>query len=99
MKSSDKMWSTEGRNGKSFKYSCKENPMNRMKRQKDMTPEDEPPPFPGWKASNMLLGKGKRQLLIALERMKCLDKSGIDPQLWMCVVVKVEYDAVKNSIA
>ena len=57
-------------NGKSFKYFCKENPMDRMKRQKDMTPEDEPPPFPGWKASNMLPGKGKRQLLIALERMK-----------------------------
>ena len=67
MKSSDKMGSTERRNGKSFKYSHKENPMNRMKRQKDMTLEDEPPPFPGWKASYMLLGKGKRQLLIALE--------------------------------
>ena len=37
------MWCTGEENGKSLKYSCLENPMNRMKRQKDMTPEDEPP--------------------------------------------------------
>ena len=39
----DKTWSTEGGNGESLQYSCLENPMNSMKRQKDMTPEDEPP--------------------------------------------------------
>ena len=42
VESSDKMWSTEGENGKLLWYSCPENPMNSMKRQKDMTPEDEP---------------------------------------------------------
>ena len=42
VESSDKMWSTEGGNGKPLQYSCPENPMNSMKRQKDMTPEDEP---------------------------------------------------------
>ena len=41
VESSDKMWST-GRNGNSLQYSCLKNPMNSMKRQKDMTPEDEP---------------------------------------------------------
>ena len=30
-------------NGKPFQYSCLENPMNSMKRQKDMTLKDEPP--------------------------------------------------------
>ena len=30
-------------NGKPFQYSCLENPMNSMKRQKDMTPKDELP--------------------------------------------------------
>ena len=43
VKSFDKTWSTRGGNGYSLQYSCLENPMNRMKRQKDMTLEDEPP--------------------------------------------------------
>ena len=42
VESSDKMWSTGEGNGKPFKYSCLENLMNSMKRQNDMTPEDEP---------------------------------------------------------
>ena len=37
VESSDKMWSTEEGNGKPLRYSCLENPMNNMKRQKDMT--------------------------------------------------------------
>ena len=43
MESSDKMWSTGEGDGKPIQYFCLENPMNRMKRQKDMTLEDEPP--------------------------------------------------------
>ena len=39
-KSSEKTWSTGGDNGKPLQYSCCENPMNSMKRKKDMTPED-----------------------------------------------------------
>ena len=39
---SDKTWSTGEGNGKPFQYSCLENLMNSMKRQKDMTPEVEP---------------------------------------------------------
>ena len=31
------MWSTGEGNGKPLQYSCLENPMNRMKRQKDRT--------------------------------------------------------------
>ena len=38
---SDKMWSTGEGNGKSLQYSCLENLMNSMKRQKDMTVKDE----------------------------------------------------------
>ena len=33
----DRMWSTGEENGKPLPYSCLENPMNSMKRQKDMT--------------------------------------------------------------
>ena len=35
------MWSTGEGNGKSLRYSCLENPMNTMKRQKDRTLKDE----------------------------------------------------------
>ena len=38
---SDKTWSTGERNGKLLQYSCLENPMNSMKRQKDRTLKDE----------------------------------------------------------
>ena len=38
---SDKMWSTGEGNGKPLQYSCPENPMNSMKRQKDRTLKDE----------------------------------------------------------
>ena len=61
--------------------------MNSMKRQKDMTQEDE---YPGWKVSNMLLQKSGRQLLIAPERMKELGQKGNDLLLWTCLVVKVK---------
>ena len=43
VKSFDKMWSTGEGNGKPLQYSCLENPMHSMKRQKDKTLKDEPP--------------------------------------------------------
>ena len=43
----------------------------------------------------MLLRKNRE---IAPESMKRLSQSGNDAQLWMCLVVKVKLDAVKNSI-
>ena len=53
----------------------------------------------GQKVSNMLLEKTRGQLLLAPERLKQLSQSGSDAQLWMCLVVKVKSDAVKNNIA
>ena len=41
------MWSTGEGNGKPLQYSCLENPMNRMKRQKDRTLRDELPRLVG----------------------------------------------------
>ena len=38
---SDRMWSAGEWNGKPLQYSCLENPMNSMKRQKDRTLKDE----------------------------------------------------------
>ena len=43
VESSDRMWSTGEGNGKPLQYSCLENPMNSMKRQKDRTVKDECP--------------------------------------------------------
>ena len=43
VESSDKMWSTGDKNGKPLQYSCLENPMNSMKRQKDRTLKNELP--------------------------------------------------------
>ena len=47
VESSDKMWSTGEGNGKPLQYACLENPMNSMKRQKDMTMKDELPRLVG----------------------------------------------------
>ena len=47
VESSDKTWSTGEGNGKPLQYSCLENPMNSMKRQKDRTLKDELPRLVG----------------------------------------------------
>ena len=97
MKSSDKTWSTRGRNGNQLQYSCLEKTINSKKRQKDTTLQDEPPRSEGIKYAK--LGKSGGQLLIAPERKKWLGQNRNDAQLWMCLVVKVKSHAVKNSIA
>ena len=43
VESSDRMWSTGEGNGKPLQYSCLENPINSMKKQKDRTLKDELP--------------------------------------------------------
>ena len=82
---------------RTLQYSCHENPMSSMKRQKDMTLENEPPP--GQKVSNMLLGKSGWHLLITPDRTMQLGQSKNNTQLWICLMVKVKSDAVKNNIA
>ena len=47
VESSDKTWSTGEGNGKPLQYSCLENLMNSMKRQKDRTLKDELPRLVG----------------------------------------------------
>ena len=69
------MWSTGDGNGKPLQYSCLENPMNNMKRQKDMTLKDE---FPRLVGANMLLKKTGE---ITAERMKRWSQSENSAQL------------------
>ena len=45
VESSDKMWSTGEGNGKPLQYSCLENPISSMERQKDKTLKMN---SPGW---------------------------------------------------
>ena len=60
------MWSTGEGNGKPLQYSCLENPMNIMKRQKDRTLEDKLPRLVGaqyatgeeWKNNSRKNGDG-----------------------------------------
>ena len=47
VESSHKTWSTGQGNGKPLQYSCRENPMNSVKRQKDRTLKDELPRLMG----------------------------------------------------
>ena len=93
VESSDKVWSTGEGNGKLLQYSCLENPMNSMKRQKDMTLKDELPRSVG---AQYATGEQRRK---TPEGMKRLSQSGNNSQWWMCLVVKVMSDAVKNNIA
>ena len=64
VENSDKTWSTGEGKGKPLQYSCLENAVNSMKRQKDRTLKDELPRLAG---ANMLLEKSGE---ITPERMK-----------------------------
>ena len=77
VESSDKMWSTGEGNGKPLQHSRLENPMNSMKRQKDMTLKDELPRSVG---AQYATGEEWR---ITPERMKKLSQSKNSTQLWM----------------
>ena len=77
VENSNKMWSTGEGNGKPLQYSCLENPMNSMKKQKGMTLEDEIPRLIG---AQYATGKSGE---ITPERMKRQSQSKNHTQLWI----------------
>ena len=77
VESSDKTWSTGEGNGKPLQYSCLENLMNSMKRQKDGTLKDELPRLVGAQYAMEISGE------ITPERMKGWSQSKNNTQLWM----------------
>ena len=77
IKNCNKKWSTGEGNVKPLQYSCLENLMNSMKRQKDMTVKDELPRSVG---AQFATGKTDK---IAQEGMKTLTQSGNNTQLCM----------------
>ena len=90
------MWSTGGENGNPFQYSCLENLMDSMNRQKYMTQEDEPPKSEGVQYST---GEKQREIVNSSKKNEAKGQSIIDTRLWMCLILKVKIDAVKNNIA
>lgn len=90
---SDKTWSTRERTGKPLQCSCPESPMNSMKRQTDAVQKDELPQLAG--ARMPLQKSGER----APERTERRNKNENNTQLWVCLMMEVKSDAVKNNIA
>ena len=77
MESSDKMWSTGEENGKPLQFSCLENPMNSMQRQKYRTLNNELPRSGG---AQYAAGEGGGT---TPERMKRQSQGKNNTQLWM----------------
>ena len=66
-----------------------------MKGQTNITLEDKPARSEGIQ----LTGRSRGQLPVVPERIEQLGQSKNNAQSWMCLVVKVKSDAVKNNIA
>ena len=96
LESSDKTWSTGEGNSKPLQHSCLENAMNSMKRQKDMTLRDDLPKSVG---AHYAPGEEQRAITNSSRKMKWLSQRRNVTQLWMCLVVKIKSNVVKNNIA
>ena len=91
VESSDKTWSTGEGNGKPLQYSCLENPMNSMKRQKDRTLKDELPRSVG---AQYATGEEWRNN----SRKKRRSQKENNTQLWMCVITDLEPDILEFKV-
>ena len=92
VESSDEMWSTGEGHGKPLQYSCLENPINSMKRQKDRTLKDELHRSVG---AQYAIGDQWRN---NSRRMKGWSQSKNNTQLWMGLT-EAQIDALKSNIA
>ena len=92
VESSDKTWSTGEGNGKPLQYSCLENPMSSMRRQKDRIMKDELPRLVG---AQYAIGDQWRNN----SRKKRWSQNKNNTQLWMSLVIEARSDAVKRNIA
>ena len=90
---SDRMWSTGEGNGKPLQYSCLENPMNSMKRQKHRTWKEELPRSVGaqYATGDQWSNNSKKN--------EGMEPSKNNTQLWMGLVIEARFNAVKSNIA
>ena len=84
VESSDKTWSSGEGDSKPLQYSCLENPMNSMKRQKDITLKDE---LPRWVGAQYATGEEWRNNSRNNEKM--------EPKRKQCPIVDVTGDGNK----
>ena len=86
------MWTIGKGNGKPLQYSCLENPMNSMKRQKDRTLKDE-----------LTRSVGAQYAIRDQWRNNSRKNEGMEPKqkntkLWMGLVIEARFNAVKSNI-
>ena len=85
---SNNTWSTGEGNGKPLQYSCLENPMNSMKRQKDMTLKDELPRSEGVQCATgeKHRNNSRRNVKAEPKQKWCpvVDVSGGESKVWCC---------------
>ena len=93
VESSDKRWSPGEGNGKPLQYSCLENPVNSMKRQKDRTLKDELPRSLG--AQNATGDQWRN----SFRKNEGMEPKKNNTQLWMGLVIEARFDVVKSNIA
>jgi len=88
VESSNKMWSTGEGNDKALQYSCLENPMNSMKRQKDRTLKDELPRLVGaqyatgdqWRTNS----RKNEEMEPKQKQNPVVDVTGDGSKVWCC---------------
>ena len=89
---SDRMWSTGEGNGKTLQYSCLENPINSMKRQKDRTLKDELPRLVGaqYASGDQWRNNSRKNEEIEPKQKQhpVVDVTGDGNKVWCC---KVQY--------
>ena len=86
------MGSTGEGNGEPLQYSCLENPMNSMKRQKDKTMKDELPRSVGAQYSTGDRWRNNSR------KNEGMSQSKNNTQLWMGLVIEARFNAVKSNI-
>ena len=87
---SDRIWSTGEGNGKPLQYSCLENPMNSMKRQKDRTLKEELPGSVGTQYSTGDQWRNNSRKNEEIEPKKN------NTQLWMELMIEARSNAVRT---
>ena len=90
VESSDKTWSSGEGNGKPLKYSYLENPMNSMKRKKDITLKDELLRSVGTQYASGEEHKNS-------SRMKSLSQSKNSAKLWMWLMIGSQVKCCKEQ--
>ena len=88
VESSDKMWSIEEGNGKPLQYSCLENPMNSVKRQKDRTLKDELPRSVSaqYATGDLWRNNSRKNEEMKPKQKQCpvVDVTGDESKVWCC---------------